>query len=134
MKKFKRILLVDDDDTSNLLSTMVIADMEIAEDVDVAFNGEEAINYMLQNCKKVDSNGVKKCPELILLDINMPVMDGFEFLEAFKVKFGQNNKIPVVMLSSSNNKKDYEKASSYNVKGFIVKPLNEEKLLEVLSN
>lgn len=129
MKKFKRILLVDDDDTSNLLSTMVITDMEIAEDVDVAFNGEEAINYILENCK---NGGEKRCPELILLDINMPVMDGFEFLETYKEKFDNRAQIPVVMLSSSNNQKDYEKAFSYNVKGFIVKPLNEEKLMKIL--
>src|SRR5690606_32842970 len=110
MKKFKRILLVDDDDTSNLLSTMVITDMEIAEDVDVAFNGEEAINYILKNCKNGGETGERHCPELILLDINMPVMDGFEFLETYKEKFDHQSQVPVVMLSSSNNPKDYERA------------------------
>lgn len=132
MKKFKRILLVDDDDTSNLLTTMIISDMNIAEEVDIACNGEEALSHIINNCQSIQVQA--KCPELILLDINMPVMDGFEFLEAYKSKMNLCNNIPVVMLSSSSNSKDYEKAQSFNVKGYIVKPLNEEKLQKVLAN
>lgn len=134
MKKFKRILLVDDDDTSNLLTTMVISDMNITEEVDVALNGEEALNYIISNCEQAGSDKQKKCPGLILLDINMPIMDGFEFLEAYKRKFDTDNKIPVVMLSSSSNSKDFDKAKAFNVKGYIVKPLNEEKLQKALAN
>ena len=132
--KFKKILLVDDDDTSNLLTTMVISEMNITEGVDVALNGEEALNYIIENCQQVPADEQKKCPSLILLDINMPIMDGFEFLEAYKKRFDPTNKIPVVMLSSSSNSKDFDKAKSYNVKGYIVKPLNEEKLQEALAN
>ncbi len=133
MKKFKRILLVDDDETSNLLTTMVISDMNITEEVDVAANGEEALQYIINNCKEASSGNERKCPGLILLDINMPIMDGFEFLEAYKKKFDLDNKVPVVMLSSSSNKSDYEKAKAFNVKGYIVKPLNEEKLQDALA-
>lgn len=130
MKKFKRILLVDDDDTSNMLNTMIISNMDITEDVDVASNGEEALSHLVKHCQQAVVSD-KKCPELILLDINMPVMDGFEFLEAYKEKLDIHNKVPVVMLSSSSNKKDFEKALSYNVKGYIVKPLSEDKLQEL---
>lgn len=131
MKKFKRILLVDDDDTSNLLTAMIISEMNITDDVDMASNGEEALSLLINNCRPVNINNTK-CPELILLDINMPVMDGFEFLEAYQKKMDLCDHIPVVMLSSSSNSKDYEKAQSFNVKGYIVKPLNEEKLQEAL--
>lgn len=133
MKKFKRILLVDDDETSNLLTTMVITDMDITEEVDVATNGEEALQYIINNCKEASISTERKCPGLILLDINMPIMDGFEFLEAYKKKFDLENKVPVVMLSSSSNKLDFEKAKALNVKGYIVKPLNEEKLQDALA-
>lgn len=132
--KLKKILLVDDDDTSNLLTTMVISDMNITEGVDVASNGEEALNYMIENCHNIESGGQKKCPGLILLDINMPIMDGFEFLEAYKSRLDIDGKIPVVMLSSSSNTKDFDRAKTFDVKGYIVKPLNEEKLQEALAN
>lgn len=134
MKKFKRILLVDDDETSNLLTTMVIADMNITEEVDVAANGEEALQYIMKNCELSAAGEQANCPGLILLDINMPIMDGFEFLEAYKSKFDKENKVPVVMLSSSSNHKDFDKAKALKVKGYIVKPLDEEKLQDALAN
>lgn len=134
MMKLKKILLVDDDDTSNLLTTMVISDMNISEGVDVASNGEEALNYMIENCQNTSSESRRKCPGLILLDINMPIMDGFEFLEAYKKRIDVDGKIPIVMLSSSSNSKDFDKAKSFDVKGYIVKPLNEEKLQQALAN
>lgn len=132
--KLKKILLVDDDDTSNLLTTMVISDMNITEGVDVASNGEEALNYMIENCHNIVAGEQKKCPGLILLDINMPIMDGFEFLEAYKSRLDIDGKIPVVMLSSSSNSKDFDRAKTFDVKGYIVKPLNEEKLQQALAN
>lgn len=133
MKKFKRILLVDDDNTSNMLTSMIIADMEISEGVDVATNGEEALSHLINHCSIKENNENGQCPELILLDINMPIMDGFEFLEAYSKRGDICNNIPVVMLSSSNNTKDHERASSFNVKGYIVKPLDEEKLQQLLN-
>ena len=133
MKRFKRILLVDDDDTSNLLTSMMIAEMEISEGVDVATNGEEALSHLTSHCSKTGNDEGRQCPELILLDINMPIMDGFEFLEAYAKRGDICKNIPVVMLSSSNSAKDHEKASSFNVKGYIVKPLNEEKLQQILN-
>ncbi len=133
MKKFKRILLVDDDETSNLLTSMIIADMNISEGVDVATNGEDALSHLIHHCSIQENKEDGQCPELILLDINMPIMDGFEFLEAYSKRADICNNIPVVMLSSSNNSKDHERASAFNVKGYIVKPLNEEKLQQLLS-
>lgn len=133
MKKFKRILLVDDDDTSNLLTSMIISDMNISEGVDVATNGEEALAHLINHCSIKNKSDNEQCPELILLDINMPIMDGFEFLEAYSKQADICNNIPVVMLSSSSNIKDHERASAFNVKGYIVKPLNEEKLQQLLN-
>ncbi len=134
MKKFKKILLVDDDETSNLLTTMVISDMNITEEVDVAENGEAALEYIIKNCQQPSSKAQGDSLGLILLDINMPIMDGFEFLEIYKKKYDIADQIPVVMLSSSSNSKDFEKAQAYNVKGYIVKPLDEVKLQNALAN
>lgn len=90
-------------------------------------NGQVAVNYLLEN----DGNG--HLPELILLDINMPVMDGWDFLDRFSEMEVSKN-IPVVMLTSSINPNDIEKANAHElVKGFMSKPLNKEKLDEILS-
>ncbi len=122
MSKYKRILLVDDDETSNFLNELLIKGMDIVEEVSVAFNGQEALHY-LQN----DSGTF---PQLIFLDLNMPVMDGFEFLEAFEKT--HTTKVPVFILTSSNNFKDYERAKNFDVAGYLIKPLTEDKIRDVL--
>jgi CheY-like chemotaxis protein len=65
----------------------------------------------------------------------MPIMDGFEFLEEFeKLPYIQSNPIPVLLLTTSTNLKDVEKAKKFKVTGYIEKPLTEEKLMEMLKN
>ena len=85
MDKYKKILLVDDDETSNFLNELLIKGMDIVEEVSIASNGQEALNYL--------ENESGSFPQLIFLDLNMPVMDGFEFLEAFEKT--QTTKVPV---------------------------------------
>lgn len=129
MSKLNKILLVDDDETSNFLTELMLKEMDLAQDVIISLNGEEALDYIKNHCETKD-----QCPELILLDINMPVMDGFEFLEEFeKIKDGyKNKKLNIVMLTSSNYFKDFEKAKKFNVRGYINKPLTEEKIIQIL--
>lgn len=77
--------------------------------------------------------GKEFCPAFILLDLNMPMMDGFEFLEAFQGKYAAcSGKITVCILSSSSAVKDQQKALQYPISGFIIKPLTEEKLKPIL--
>jgi CheY-like chemotaxis protein len=132
MKQLNKILLVDDDATSNFLTRMLIEDMELANRIYTAQNGAEALELIKGQCissEQVDDN---YCPELILLDINMPIMDGFEFLEELqKLKDLRHKDTKIVILTSSTNAKDLERAQSYAVYKYLQKPLTEEKLLTI---
>lgn len=129
MKKIDNILLVDDDSITNFLNESLIKELKIAREINVASDGKEALNFIKENW---NSKGNYCDGKLILLDINMPVMDGFEFLEQFD-KLPIGNRVKVVLLTTSSNKKDIEKAKDYNVHDYILKPLNDEKLRLMLS-
>lgn len=125
-RKLRSVLLVDDDFTSNLLSETIIKRLDITEDIAVADNGEDAFQYIKETCFS------DRCPELILLDIHMPILNGFEFLEAYKLLKSFNNKIVLAILTSSSFEKDIEAAKDLGVDDFIIKPLTSEKLLDLI--
>lgn len=129
MQRFGSVLIIDDDYASNYLTEIILIDLDIATHIHVTRNGREALNFVKENC----SEKTIHCPDLILLDINMPIMDGFEFLEEYeKLPYIQNEPIPVILLTTSTNLKDVEKAKRFKVAGYIEKPLTEEKLLNNL--
>jgi CheY-like chemotaxis protein len=135
MKKLSGVLIVDDDITNNFLSEILIQEMNITDHIFTVYNGKDALTFI--KSKYLDESNLLKnsCPELILLDINMPVMDGFEFLEEFeKIPNKSNNKIAIVMLTSSDDKRDVEKASQYSVAGYLNKPLTEDKINGILES
>ncbi len=118
MKKIDKILLVDNDSVNNFLNARLLKKLEIANEINVALNGKEAINHL----NKSDS-----CPELILLDINMPVMDGFEFLNSYKTHTSSDPVI--VVLTTSSNENDIRKLENHpSVMGYLNKPLTAEKI------
>lgn len=123
-KKYNKVLLVDDDKINNYINLRLIRRIGLSEEIIVTNNGQEAITY-LQKCEK------NELPNLILLDINMPVMDGFEFLEEFeKLEFNTVEKPLIVVLTTSTNTNDIKKVeSSPTAAGYINKPLTEENLL-----
>ncbi len=134
MKKLNKVLLVDDDYISNFLNKLLIRDMNLADKTYFATNGEEALEFIKENCTTNDGEELASdCLDLILLDINMPVMNGFEFLEEFYKIENRNNNIYIIMLTSSSDFKDMQKAKNYNVAGFINKPLTEEKINNIVS-
>jgi CheY-like chemotaxis protein len=129
MRKINCTLLVDDDHITNFINRRLINKLDLTEKVATVTNGEEALEYVKDYCM------INKecCPELILLDINMPVMNGLEFLKEYNnLEFENKRKVLVVMLSTSNNPSDLEKVEAYKVDDFISKPLTEEKLLSVI--
>jgi CheY-like chemotaxis protein len=129
MNRVHCVLLVDDDFTSNFLSRTVIEDTDFADHIHVSENGSEALKFIREKCSPEADDATHLCPELILLDINMPVMDGFGFLEEFqKWQSVRKKPISVVMLTSSSNANDQERARKYGITGYLDKPLTEDKI------
>jgi len=130
MKQLNSILLVDDDFTANFLHKVILNDMGIVREILTALDGEEAIQVLSSLC------AANKCPDLILLDINMPKMNGFEVLEKVKSLNLSNisGNAVVVMLSSSLNPSDVKRAGEMNAKRYLSKPLHEEEMRQLLDD
>lgn len=124
MKK-KHVLLIDDNEIDNYVSKHVVSHSKMAEKISVKGSAIEALEYL----ETVKGNA-DEFPDFIFLDIRMPQMDGFGFLEEF-IKFPEviNNQCSVAMLSSSSDQGDIDRAMQYPVvKKYITKPLSIEKL------
>jgi CheY-like chemotaxis protein len=133
MQNFKSILIVDDDYASNYLTEMILQDLQITDHIFVARNGKEALDLIKDYCQDEHPATLPPCPQLIFLDINMPVMDGFEFLEEFeKLDHIKKNPIPILLLTTSTNGRDIEKAKRYQVSAYIEKPLTEDKIVKIV--
>lgn len=131
MQKLTCALLVDDDQTTNYLNKLLINRLRITDNLLVALNGQEALDLLQAHCQEATDD----CPALILLDVKMPVMDGFAFLEAYnKLPLPQKQAIVIVMLTTSLHPQDLERVQKLNIAGFLNKPLTEGKLNDVLKN
>ena len=122
------VMLVDDNDTDNFISKRIIEITKFAKRVEVKNSGKSALDYLTVN-QHIPEN----LPNIIFLDINMPVVDGFVFLYEFeKLKELVRTKSKVIILSSSDNKRDIDKIVNDNhVIRFITKPLTEIALDEI---
>src|ERR1051325_8375259 len=123
MKRVESVLLVDDDEVCNYINQDVIRIVDRELKVHIALNGQTALDFL--------NNHEDDCPQLILLDLNMPVMDGFEFLDEYRNLSEEKRKnIAIVILTSSEYKKDIERAREYKVvKAYITKPLTTDKMV-----
>jgi len=128
--KLNCILLVDDDEPTNFFNKMILEDVNCAKSIEVVDSGQDALDYL----KKTAVSGCSSSPELIFLDINMPAMNGWEFLERYSsLEKQQKANVVIVMLTTSLNPDDQAKASSIpDVSGFETKPLTPEKLELIL--
>ena len=130
MPKLSCVLLVDDDQTTNYLSQLLLKRLDVAEKVVVALNGKEALELL-------DEHYPGTCverPMLILLDVKMPVMDGFAFLQAFEqLDLPEKESIAVVMLTTSLHPQDVERVKQLNIAGYLNKPLTEAKIRDILA-
>lgn len=128
-KKLTTILLVDDDEISNYVTESLISDMEVAREVAIVTDGRQALNF-IENHKII--TGGESGHFLVLLDLNMPVMDGFEFMEEYQQK-PWKNRATVIMLTSSSNPKDISKAQGYDFAGYLQKPFDQENILQIIA-
>lgn len=129
MKVKGNILLVDDDETSNLINEIIIKKTELFDSITVKSDARSALNYLSDKEKE-------NLPDVIFLDINMPGIDGWEFLEKYsELSPNSNNEISIYMLSSSQNPDDIVKAEKHPlVKEFLSKPLSIDFLKEKFHN
>lgn len=127
-KTLDLVMLVDDNDIDNFISKRIIEITKFAARVEVTSSGQDALEYLRAN-----QFNLENIPTIIFLDINMPVVDGFIFLYEFD-KFSEQlkNKCKIIILSSSDNKRDIAKIVNDNyVTKFITKPLTEIALDEI---
>lgn len=129
---FRNVMLIDDSEIDNFINQKMIEGCNFAENVYVHTSSKSALEFL----KNFDRNGVfpkELTPGIIFLDINMPIMDGFQFAEEFQ-KFGQDLKdvIKIVFLTTSLNPQDQEKAmKTPGVLKYINKPLTREHLTDI---
>lgn len=127
VNKLSCTLLVDDDRINNFLNQRLLDGLNITDKLLTALNGQEALALFEQECQQA------QCPALILLDVNMPVMNGFEFLEAYgKLQITPKESVIIIMLTTSLHPRDVERVQQLGIAGFINKPLTKEKVNGIL--
>ena len=121
------ILLVEDNEGDILLTTEAFEESNIKSKISVARNGQEALDFLYNTGNFVNAEK----PDLILLDINMPIVSGHEVLE--KIKNDPNLKtIPVIMLTTSSNQQDIDRAYKNHANSYIIKPIEIEDFLDAI--
>ncbi len=133
-KKLNCVLLVDDNDSDNFIHKRVVETSGIANFIGIALNGQEALDFLTTKMN-FGKDEISYCqPSLIFLDINMPIMDGWEFLEEYqKLEEGQKGKVVVIMLTSSINSADISRTEMSLGNGCLLfKPLTLEMINDIM--
>lgn len=132
LKKFLNVLIVDDEEIDQIIAVRLIEKLQLTQQIDVVSNGQLAFDFIREG-----GGGTGGRHTLILLDINMPIMNGFTFLDKckqvgyLKEDYGY---VQIILLTSSIHPEDRKKAASYGVRGYIIKPLTADKLLNAISS
>ena len=126
--KLNCVLLVDDDRVSNFITEKVLNGMGVTSMVTTAYDGKKGLDYIKYQC----TDDLGTCPDLILLDINMPLIDGREFVDRYH-KIPRQKECVIVVLSATDLP-DAEKTELRNagVSEFLVKPLNADKINDIV--
>lgn len=122
----KNILLVDDDSIANFLIERIVQSTGLAKKIDKALNGKEALKWFTENSGS-------SLPEVVLLDLNMPIMNGFEFIQAYQnLQFEEKDNVLIILVTSSNNPSDIEKARELGIKYYLTKPISADTIKGIL--
>ena len=123
MKNAKPILLVEDDQVDAMTVKRALKDLNVTNRLDISNNGEEALDFL--------RNDRNQKPGIILLDLNMPRMNGIEFLKIAK-KDELLKRIPVVVLTTSKEEQDRIESFELGVAGYMIKPVDYLQFVEVM--
>jgi CheY-like chemotaxis protein len=123
MQPLKPILLVEDDSVDAMTVKRAMRDLQVGHSVIHSINGEEAMKYLI--------NPDTEKPFVILLDLNMPKMNGIEFLKVMKTHPDLKT-IPVIVLTTSKEKRDVLESFELGAAGYMVKPVDYSKFVEIL--
>ena len=126
----KKILLVEDNSADELLTIRALKKNNIANEIIVARDGVEALDYLFNT---VAGKKVNPLPTLIILDLNLPKVDGLEVLKRIKTD-AQTKLIPVVVLTSSDEQNDVLESYGLGANSYIRKPVDFNKFIEVAAN
>jgi CheY-like chemotaxis protein len=132
MRKINAVLLIDDDEPTNFIHKKIIQNSGLVEIIHIVQGGREALHFLSSNEIKVNNGHI---PDVIFLDINMPAMDGWEFLAEYKkLETVQVKRIIIVMLTTSLNPDDELKAREIKeVYGYKNKPLTKQMIEEIVN-
>jgi CheY-like chemotaxis protein len=130
--KLKFVVIIDDDNINNYICTRLINLTGLAERVQSFISAQDALDFLKEAIK---TNNTSNFPDLILLDINMPVMNGWEFLEEYiNLEKNFTSQVNLFMLSSSVYQEDISRAKTYKmVKDYISKPLTENTIKNLIA-
>jgi CheY-like chemotaxis protein len=130
-KKYHTVMLIDDNEIDNLINQKMIEAASIAENIYTHTGAKSAIEF-LRNMEKLEVAD-KVLPDVIFLDIDMPLMDGFQFLDEFeKLTSVAKKKCKIVMLTSSINPQDFNRSKKYeNVRLYLNKPLSHDSIIKL---